>query len=139
MSAARIFNFMENSIGSSKVFMDTSGICLGRSWALIIGSELDAAKTTVAVIGPEWTRLFGRSPISMEADFGGDIDYVAYELIQSRNEGKLIIPVLVDDAEVPSKQLLPPELDFLPSLQFAKVTHKNFDDDMKRLISEIDM
>lgn len=137
MSAGRIFDFAENAIGKNKVFMDVSGICMGRSWEMIIGDELNAAKTVLAVIGPEWIRLFGRAPIRLDVGFGEDIDYLALELIRAHKAGKLIIPVLVDNAEEPRKDQLPEQLNFLPSLQYANVSHSTFSEDMDRIIGQM--
>jgi TIR domain len=102
--ATALFQHLDRSLGHRRIFMDVEGfIKPGDDFVIVLSEQVAACDVVLVVIGPKWLDLLGaRSEL---AD-----DFVAIEISAAIQQGKRIIPVLVNGARMPSLEALPTEL-----------------------------
>lgn len=117
-------------------FMDASSIPPGELWPETIKTTLVNADIVIAVIGPNWLRCqdeAGRRRIDKPND------WVRCELRTALQKGKKIIPVLIDDAKMPSRQDLPDDLmDFADIQARCIISGSNWDESVNALLDIIE-
>ena len=126
-AANALFGVLSDTIGSSKVFLDSRSIALGDVFPRTLLDGVRKCAVFVVFVGLHWSydRL---------TDSG---DWVRVEILAAEAAGKRIIPVLVDEARL-EKRLLPPKLKFLADLQHAVIRHESFDRDLAALVTKIE-
>jgi energy-coupling factor transporter ATP-binding protein EcfA2 len=106
--------------GADTVFLDTS-LPGGATWPSRLRIELAKAPVVLALIGPEWlmsTDEWNRRRIDSPSD------WVRQEVESSlRDPTKLLIPVLLDGAQLPPKDALPTTLADLVDRQARTLNH----------------
>ncbi len=107
---------------TARVFLDTSSIALGRSFAQEIEVAVRGSAVLVALIGPAWDR----TPLLDRLRDPDDL--VRRELLLARELSIRTIPVLVDRPRPAQSADLPEELRFLTGLQCAEVRQAHPDD-----------
>ena len=116
------------------MFMDTSSIQPGAEWPGRIRSALDSAKVVIVILGPEWIRVgneWGKRHIDKKSD------WVRNEIEQALVQGKEVIPVLVRDARIPPKNMLPMSIRSLPDKQAIPIRTSFWAHDVKLLESRL--
>ena len=114
--------------GKENIFFDEGTLQPGMRFLEEIRSHLtDDAGAFIAVIGSKWM------PTMIAHRQRGDQDYVIKEIDLALQNGWTVIPVLVDDANLPDPLQLPPAVRDLPGGQAARFRQINLDDDVKNL------
>ena len=116
------------------VFFDVERIHSGEAFAEEIDENLASCDVFIAVIGRSWLKAadeYGRRRLDLHDD------YVRMEIAAALTRGLHVIPLLIEDAELPLPEALPGDLVRLPDLQVANVRHATFRDDVGRLIEDI--
>lgn len=128
----RICDRLKAHFGSDAVFIDDT-IPYGADFPNHLRQTLKDAKVLLAVIGPTWMDEL-RSRLEKP-----EIDWVRLELEQALSQkDTLVIPVLVNGAEIPTSSDLPAELQAFPRKNAAKArAGTDFDTDLERLIGRI--
>jgi TIR domain len=131
----RIYDHLVRHFGGDFVFMDVTGIPYGVDFRKRIQSEFAGAKVLVALIGPSWlghkeggsTRIQDR------------LDPVRTEIYTALASKLLVIPVLVDGANMPSSDDLPRNIREFAYLNAMRVdSGADFSVHIARLIALID-
>lgn len=121
--------------GEAAVFHDVEGIEPGTEFPKVLLEQLDRAAVVLAVIGKGWLRAaneFGQRRI----DF--DDDWVRTELSYAlENSEVTVVPVLVDDAQMPPARALPTSIVDLATRNVVVLRHDAWDDSAKRLLDAI--
>lgn len=138
MSTGRIYDYLSAKLQEGRVFMDVRNICLGREWLFEIGRKIDDAEILIAVIGPEWLPA-GFAPAKDAQSASNEDDFVVLEIEKAAANGIPIVPVLVDGAPLPSAELLPETLKFLPNRQAFSISYDNFLEDASRLLKGLQL
>jgi TIR domain len=107
----------------------------GADFTSVVRAAVDESDVLVAVIGLQWLTLAVEGG-GRRIDQPGD--WVAEEIGTALRRGTLVIPVLVDGAQMPSRTELPPALADLANRQALKITHESFAADSQRLIEMIE-
>jgi hypothetical protein len=131
----RIFDRLEDRFGAGVVFMDVDGIDPGLDFVDVLNDQLDACKAMIAVIGPQWTSAAdgqGRPRLHDPNDF------VRLEIIHALSRNIRVIPVLVEGADPPRTEDLPPELQALARRQSVTLTHERFGQDIAMLVRALE-
>lgn len=121
--------------GLGSVFIDTNNIRIGMDWPARINERLQAAKVLIVVIGPAWLRVaddFGRRRLDKPED------WVRNEIAYAIDNKLVIIPFLIAGAKFPEKKALPKRIVKLADQQDIKVDYKSWDNDLNRLITELE-
>jgi len=108
----RIYDRLSAHFGQSAVFRDVDSIPVGMDFRSKINESIDRADLFVAIIGPRWSNARNAQG-ERRLDLAGD--YVRLEIETAMAKGVPIIPLLVDNAQMPQADELP---DSLASLVF---------------------
>jgi tetratricopeptide (TPR) repeat protein len=87
-----------------------------------------------AVIGTRWLTAAKRDGRRRIDDPG---DWIRRELVAAFKAGVPVIPVLIDDAEMPTKADLPDDLAWLGQCEFRRLRHRDASGDLARLVAEL--
>lgn len=134
--AALIYSAIKNQLGEDAVFMDTSSVFSGDDWDARIREKINAAELVIAVIGPDWLRI---SDEWNRRRIDAPDDWVRRELETALENGARIIPVMVDGARMPPKDVLPPSIQALPKQQKIDIRRDYRDHDTLLLLAQLDM
>lgn len=122
MAAGRLRDELIEHFGSRRVFMDLHGIDPSSDWRETIGAAIAACKVGVVLIGQGF----------MAADAQGrprlydEGDVLRFELESLLARHKRILPVLVDDAQLPAEDALPEGLRPLLRYQAPRINNANW-------------
>ena len=130
-----LFLLLEAEFGRDQLFMDVQGyIEPGHDFTRVLGARVAACDVVLAVIGPRW--LEAQDDQSRRRLDNPD-DYVRIELTSALSLDKRVIPVLVNDAEMPRAQQLPDSLKRISDCQAVNITHERFRPDVQELVAKI--
>jgi hypothetical protein len=129
-TAWALFMKLEERFGAENVFFDNGSLRPGMRWFDEIRSHLAYSGAVVALIGSRWM-----SSLTEHLQRGGE-DYVVKEIDLALRSGPhvTLIPVLVDNAELPDPNDLPPSLRALPGCQVEHLRHANLPGDIDHLV-----
>jgi TIR domain/SIR2-like domain len=133
-SAARqIADALRARFGADSVFFDTRDLRPGTDWHRDIEDRVRAADVVVAVIGPQWVAIADergrRRVIQPEEE-----DVVRTEIEAALRGGGRVVPVLVDGAALPSRDVLPRPFRPITSLNAVTLRHGSWDQDLEALV-----
>jgi hypothetical protein len=131
-SAGRLHDDLARRLGRDAVFRDVT-IGVGDDFVDVITDAVAACDVFLAVIGPRWLTSTGRQG-GRRLDEPGD--YVRFEIEAAlRRDDVVVIPVLVEDAEMPAPEDLPPSLRQLARLNACIMRDASWEQDLDRLAS----
>jgi hypothetical protein len=121
--------------GKQRIFMDIDTIRPGEDFLEVIEKAISSCDVLLAVIGRQWLSVGdGRSRRLDSAE-----DPVRLEIESALRRGIRIIPVLVQGAAMPRPEELPGSLSKLARRQASELSRRNWDEDIRRLIGDIEM
>lgn len=126
--AGRLYDRFVERFGPARIFMDVDSIEPGLVFRDVITDAIDRCAILLAVIGPGWPTARLAEPD----------DLVRIELEAALRRGIRVIPVFVDDAEMPRAADLPQSLAALARRHGATVRHASFRQDVARLLDVLD-
>ena len=129
-SAGRLYDHLEINLGKQIIFQDVDSIPLGSNFEEIIEESIDKCDIVLAVIGRNYIKIVddaGKRKIQNPNDF------VNIELTLANKFNKKVIPILVDNALMPSEEDLPKNLSFLSKLNAFSIRHDKWRDDVINL------
>lgn len=133
--ALALFVSLDQSFSAERLFMDVEGgIKAGEDFTRVLHRQVSECDVMLALIGRSWLKATdenGRRRLDNEHDF------VRIEIESALKLGKLIIPVLLHKAEIPSANALPQSLQPLTHRNAAMLTQQRFKADAQGLITEI--
>lgn len=123
-------DLLKRRFGHGQVFFAKDDIEFGQHFERVIDEALDSCRVLLAVIGRNW---FSRS------DAGNNRkDYVRYEIAAAlARKNVLVIPVLVQGAELPREEDLPEDLKRITALHACPLSEEHWDEDVERLIEKL--
>jgi TIR domain len=131
-ASGRLYDWLRIAFGAERVFRDVHSIGVGK-WRDKIDGALARSAVCVAVIGPRWANADNLPRLHDEADM------VRHELAKALDSNEvMLVPTLVEGAEVPKAPDLPPVLrPLFDTWNARRVTEEGWEDDTRRLIAEI--
>ena len=131
-AAWTLYRELQGRFGAGHIFFDQGTLLPGMRFLEQIRSHLDeAAGVFIALIGAQWTRTM------LDHRQKGDEDYVTKEIDLAFRNKWTVIPVLVDDANLPDPGLLSPAIRDLRACQVAHLRQTSLDDDVRNLINRL--
>jgi hypothetical protein len=133
--AGRLFDRLEEAFTSERLFMDVDSIDPGLDFVRVLEEQVDKCDVFLAVIGPNWMDAqddTGRRRLESESDF------VRIEIESGLKLGKRIIPVLVNNADMPRAEHLPESLKPLARRNAVRLTHERFRADAQGLVMQLE-
>ena len=133
--AGRLFDRLAQRFGRERVFRDIDAIDPGANFGEVIGERIGGCDALVALIGRGWIEAKdaeGRHRLDLPRDM------VKAEIAAALAQGKLVIPVLIEETPMPARGALPAELQQLADRNALRISDSRFDFDVGRLASAIE-
>jgi hypothetical protein len=131
--AGRLEEALERHFGAGSVFRDVEDLPPGQPFPAALQARLHSADLALVLIGPRW--------LSAERDSVQRLslpdDYVRKEVSQALGRGIPVVPVLLDEATLPTEDQLPSDLQPLVQRHAVRVSDAGWADDVARLISAL--
>jgi hypothetical protein len=117
------------------VFLDEGGIDAGNDYVEVLRKEIKNAYVFLPVIGKKWLKAHGDDgkPRIHEKD-----DVLRHEIALALKEEITIIPILFQNARMPTESDLPLEIRELARFQGVHIGHSSFDDDIQDILNSVD-
>lgn len=133
----RLYERLAREFGFTNVFRDIFSIHRGQDFKSAIEQELRRCKVVLVIIGRQWLTVKDQEtgrPRLFEPD-----DVVRQEVKSALGNSRIrVIPVLVEDAQPPAAEQLPPDLRDLATRNMARVRNDpDFNNDVALLVSDI--
>jgi len=125
---------LQGAYGPACVFIDTENIRDADVWASKIAGSLNAASIVIVVIGKSWIAIkdeFERRRIDLPDD------WVRREIETALQNNKTIIPLLIEGAELPAAEALPPSVVGLRDIQARSIGATTTAKDISELVKDI--
>jgi len=132
--AGRLYDKLSEHFGADRVFMDLT-MEPGVDFAETINEAVGECGALVALIGDEWTTVTDASG-RRRIDDPADVHRLEIEAALDRQV--LLIPALVQDAEMPTVDDLPDALDPLVRRHAVELSDQRWDYDVNRLIGVLE-
>jgi len=131
--SGRIYDRLSSFFGSEHVFMDLDKIVGGENFQTTINKYLDSCDAIVVIIGKNWI-----GNLNNEVRIQKKNDFVRYEIAKAIEKRISIFPVLVNSAQLPPVENIPPEISSLLNLQAIELTDSRWNYDVQKLIDAIE-
>jgi hypothetical protein len=131
--ARMIFNALQKT--NTNAFYDFDSIPLGQDFKKIIMDQVQKCDVLLALVGRSWATCLDPKTGLRRVDNADD--FVRIEIGTALDRGIPVVPVLLDDASLPETNQLPNDLRSLFDRQAEFVSFRTFDDDVKRLITKL--
>jgi SIR2-like domain/TIR domain len=118
--------------GAEEVFFDTRDVAAGTEWRSDAVRRVQESDVVLAVIGPHWVAVAEERVQRSKLDPSAE-DVVRLEVETAFAHGRIVIPVLVDDAEMPVREALPRPFRPLADVQAQMLRHASWDRDVEAL------
>ena len=116
--------------GKNHVFMDIDRIEPGEDFLKAIEKVVESCDVLIVLIGKGWLSQIER--------LKGPADVVRLEIAAALNRDIRVIPVLVDDAKLPTEEALPEDLAGLTRRQALPIPDSYFEEGMNRLVETLE-
>jgi TIR domain len=129
--AGWLFDRLVARFGDGQVFKDVDSIELGEDFVEAITEAVGSCTVLLALIGDQWLTITDENGTRRieSAD-----DFVRLEIEAALSRDVLVVPVLVDNAEMPNAVDVPPSLAPLTRRQALELSPSRFDFDTSRLL-----
>jgi hypothetical protein len=121
---------MSDALPESEVFLDVSSIKAGVDFRAAIADRIARSSIVLTLIGPRW---LGEGRLRI---FAPD-DLVRFEIATALTQAKRIIPILVNNAQMPEAEEMPDDVAGLRALNAVELRHSRFDDDFANLMRAV--
>jgi hypothetical protein len=128
---ALLYGELVSQFGEHQVFLDSESIPAGADELL---SLVRSARVVLAVIGPHWlmaTDATGQHRID-DPD-----DWLRRELVEAFAAGVRVIPIVTDDATLPTEADLPADIAALSRYQARPLRRRELTNDLTRIIADL--
>ncbi len=123
---------LEKYFGKESVFFDVGGsIKPGENFDAVIRDSLKSCGVLLALIGKNWLSI---SDGDGRRRLDNPKDYVNIEIATALKHKILVIPVLINDAKMPTESALPDNLRNLCKCQALEIRHSQFKSDAENLM-----
>lgn len=135
-AAGWLFDRLSERFGAGQVFMDVDSIDLGGDFVEGITSAVISCDVLLPLIGERWATItdeFGQRRLNNPKDF------VRLEIETALARNIRVIPILVDNARMPTSDQLPSSMAMLVRRQALELSPgRRFASDVARLIKELE-
>jgi hypothetical protein len=132
--AGRIYDRIGAHFGKDRVFMDIDAIDPGEDFVEAIEHTCTSTGVFLVLIGKSWATITDRTG---KRRLDNPNDFVRLEIARGLARGVRVIPVLLDDAEMPGPDVLPEDLQKLAYRNAIQISSQRFHHDIDRLIDAI--
>jgi TIR domain len=132
-AAGRVYDRLCQILGKRHLFFDVSAIKGGEDFEEKIASAIARSDAVLIQIGKHWLDpQRDNKPRLFNSD-----DYVRAEVRAALNRNVLVLPVLVDGAQMPAAPTIPEDIAALCTKNAVPLRHESFDDDVENILRTI--
>jgi hypothetical protein len=132
--AGRLADHLARRFGQDRVFIDIDTIAPGTDFTAELERALAGTKVVLVIIGRRW---LAAADAQGNRRLDAPDDFVRREIVTALQRGTRLVPVLVQNAVMPSPAELPEPLGPLASRQAMAIQHEEFGADAQRLADAI--
>ncbi len=130
--AERIRDWFMLAYQRENVFMDFDAIPPFVDFEVFIVEQIEKVDVMLVIIGPRWLDMLNQR---MQTD---ELDYVRMEIRQALQMEKLVAPIVVDGAQTPRADDLPPDIRPMMRANIPRLdSGRQFLDNIERIISAL--
>jgi hypothetical protein len=133
--AGRLFDRLEQAFKPEQLFMDVDSIAPGHDFVRVLEDQVGQCDVLLAIIGPDWA---GAQDGERQRRLNDANDFVRIEIESGLKLGKRVIPVLINNAQMPRPEELPDSLKPLARRNAVRLTHERFRADAQGLIKVLE-
>jgi TIR domain len=133
--AGRLHDRLCDYFGADNVFMDVDDIRPGADFVSLIGEKVASCDALIAVIGKGW---LARNEDNGKSRLHDLTDFVRLEVEHALQRDILLIPALVEGAEMPRAEDLPAPLSELSQRQAVELSDKDFQRGVDKIIAALE-
>jgi hypothetical protein len=133
--AGWLYDRLVAHFGERRIFKDVDSIRLGDDFVEEINTAVGSCAALLAVIGNRWLTVTGEDG---QRRLDDPSDFVRLEIEAALQRGVRVIPVLVDQARMPTAAELPASLAQLTRRQALDLSHNRFKSDTSHLLEVLD-
>lgn len=130
-AAGRLHDGLSQRLGADNVVRDVEALEPGRDFLAAIKADVARCQVLLVVIGRRWLDDVPATRLSRLDD---PDDVVRLEVETALEHRLRVIPVLVEEASVPTAARLPPTLRSLPGLHACVLSHRGWKQDLESLV-----
>jgi len=130
----RLYDHLTQHFERGDIFMDVDSISPGADFVKTLEDAVAACDVFIAMIGPQWLTITDNGGTRRLDQWN---DFVRIEIASALKQGKLVIPVLVGRARMPSPAELPEDLTTLARRNAIELSHQRFIYDVEKLVKTI--
>lgn len=134
--AGRLYDALAARFGDDHVFMDIDAIDPGEDFTQVVEQSVGSCDVLLALIGRSWTNTVDREG-RRRLDKPNDWVRVEIQTALERPDTR-VIPTLVQGAEMPSSDDLPPSLQRLSHRNAFEIRDSRWRSDVQRLIADLE-
>lgn len=134
-TAGRLYDDLTERFGKDRVFRDIDALGIGVDYAVAIHDFIAGCDGIVVVIGNHWVDARdGEGRRRLE----DPTEVLTAEIVTALERGKPVLPVLVEDAEMPPASQLPAALAPVSRLNALRISDDRWDYDVGRLVARLE-
>lgn len=130
----RLYDHLAQHFQRDDLFMDVDSIPPGADFVQVLETAVAQCDVMIAVIGPGWLTCADESGERRLHQWN---DFVRIEIASALKQNKLVIPVLVGRARMPTPNDLPDDLHPLCRRNAVELGHQRFSYDVEKLAAAI--
>jgi hypothetical protein len=132
--ADKLFDHISMRFGKDLVFQDVDDIKPGKDFLGVLRDAIKGCKVVLVLVGPRWLKVTNADG---KRRIDNPKDVLRMEIIAALNGRKTVIPVLLGNAVMPTKEDLPPPLRSLSRRQAATVSDGRWNGDVGILLERL--
>lgn len=130
----RLYDHLTQHFKRGDVFMDVDSIPPGVDFAQYLEEAVAGCDVFLVMIGPQWLTCADEAGAKRLEQWN---DFVRIEIASALKQNKLVIPLLVGRARMPSPADLPDDLSALARRNAFELSHQRFNYDIEKLVGTI--
>jgi hypothetical protein len=133
-----LYRELSRELPRDRIFLDSESIPAGADFTVELLDRVRRSRVLLAVIGPHWlTVRRAGGPTGGQRPIDDPNDWIRRELAEAFAAGVTVIPVLTDNATLPSEADLPADIAGLGRRQYRMLRHRDADADLARIRQDI--
>jgi hypothetical protein len=133
-NAGRLYDHLSDRFGEDRVFMDVDSIAIGRDFTKAVVAAVSACSLLLVIVGKDW---LSSADNNARRRIDNPDDWVRIEIETALQRDIPVVPVLVDEAELPYADDLPPSLRPFIQRQAFRLSHAGFRAEIAGLIEAV--
>lgn len=129
--AHALYQALDNCYSAGTVFMDVRSTRPGKLIPATVREQVERCRVLLAVVGERWLTA---ADASGRRRLDDPHDLVRFEIGTALEQGKTVIPVLINDVRVPREEELPDALKRLAQCKAIRLPHEDFPSSTRSLL-----